>query len=443
MIGTDEATGVAIANRASGVGSEIDVLGGNASVGTIDLYLKFTPSDPVGTVRVTINQSRIPGQSYGFKGFSVDGSVQNGMAYLGRFECGRYLTATIVNSLQTGVLTNASLLYSLEKDDKVGGGGGAAATLEAGYFGDGSDGALVFDGIATILGVVPSGNVYTFLRSIYPTTCTINNGVTVSIPGGKVIASVSITNNGTISGNGTAGGNGGSGAVASGGTLGTYANNNGVGDFASAGVTSGAPLGSVGVTTGNSAAVTSSGGTYGSVTGTSGIGGVGGTGATGTPGAVSASSAIFRPQRNFSIAYVPNAAGSPPASGGSGGTGTGSNGGGGGGAPGSGGGGLFIAAPTITNNGTISSNGGNGGNGGAGYASALTGCGGGGGGGGAAGGVILLVYNTITLGTVTVTGGTKGTGGAGTGGGTNGSDGNNGGAGVILKYNGTTHAFVA
>ena len=38
-----------------------------------------------------------------------------------------------------------------------------------GWFGDGSDGALVFDGSTTILGMVPSANVYTLTRNIFAT----------------------------------------------------------------------------------------------------------------------------------------------------------------------------------------------------------------------------------------------------------------------------------
>ena len=75
---------------------------------------------------------------------------------------------------------------------------------------------------------------------------------------------------------------------------------------------------------------------------------------------------------------------------------------------GGGGGILFVASATLTNNGTVSSNGSNGTNGG---------CCGMGGGGGGSGGSILLKVNTMNIGSniVTATGGTGGAGGSGTG----------------------------
>jgi hypothetical protein len=47
------------------------------------------------------------------------------------------------------------------------------------WFGDGSDGALVFDGVATVLGIVPAGNVYILDRVLHATTISISAGVTL------------------------------------------------------------------------------------------------------------------------------------------------------------------------------------------------------------------------------------------------------------------------
>lgn len=116
LLGTDEAVGVSVANGAIVSGSQVDVLGDNASAGSIDVYLKFSPpSNTQGNVRVTLSQSRILGQSYGVKNYSIDAAMPNGMAYLGRFQCGRYLTVSVTNALVSGPLSNVSVLYSLEK----------------------------------------------------------------------------------------------------------------------------------------------------------------------------------------------------------------------------------------------------------------------------------------------------------------------------------------
>ena len=101
------------------------------------------------------------------------------------------------------------------------------AALARGFFGDGYDGALVFDGSSTVTladgtTIVPSGSVYTLARDIYPTTCSISNGVTIDGKGFWIFASVSVTGAGTatLRCNGGAGQNGTAGA---GGTAGTAA----------------------------------------------------------------------------------------------------------------------------------------------------------------------------------------------------------------------------
>lgn len=120
--------------------------------------------------------------------------------------------------------------------------------------------------------------------------------------------------------------------------------------------------------------------------------------------------------------------------GGGGGGGNGSGAGGSGGNGGNGGGCLYIQAKTIIINsgGVISSNGANGSNGsnGSNGASHTGGGSGGGGGAGGSGGFIGIIYETITNnGSITVNGGTGGTGGTKGNGGANASNGSNGGTG--------------
>lgn len=80
--------------------------------------------------------------------------------------------------------------------------GGMGAVL----FGDKSDGTAVFDGTTTILGIVPSGGVYTLSRCMFFDSCTINAGVIIATAGWRLFART-LTNNGRVHCNGGAGGN--------------------------------------------------------------------------------------------------------------------------------------------------------------------------------------------------------------------------------------------
>lgn len=337
--------------------------------------------------------------------------------------------------------------------------GGGSSTF--GYGGDGSDGAAVFDGTSTILGLAPVSSAYTLTRDIFCTSVTVNSGVTINTANWVIYCTVSFNNAGTIQSvagtgsNGTTGGgqtnagtsvplahyaasmagtNGGPGKA---GTTGAGAAPTPVAGTASAA----API------TGGTTVNGQSGAAGGS--GTSGSGGAAGAG--GTSGAITLAKQIARTV--FAAQYgtymnsgavVPYTGVSAPIgsnSGGSSGAGDGTNLGGSGGSAGGGGatgGTIGIFASTITNSGTIQSVGGNGGNGGNGGTPATGNCGGGGGGcggNGGNGGNIFLVYRTLNnTGTIQAIGGnpgTPGTGGSGVGSGTAGSNGNVGLTGLV------------
>lgn len=84
------------------------------------------------------------------------------------------------------------------------------------FFGTGSDGNTVLDGVATVLGMVPSGNVYTGLRTYQFNNLTINSGITFRPSGYPYYVNGDLAGSGTIETNGFPG-TGGSG---SGGTVG-------------------------------------------------------------------------------------------------------------------------------------------------------------------------------------------------------------------------------
>ena len=283
-------------------------------------------------------------------------------------------------------------------------------------FSGGKDGDVVFDGAATVLGLVPVANVYTMTLDIYPKNMTVNVGVTIKTMGYGIFGSATLTNNGVISDSGASavgivpgaarsgtnsgvrdtltlgGGNPGGVGIASTGTI-PYMPNAG----SAAG--GGAGAGAAGA---NGARCQGGGGGSGSA-----AGGVGGATTRQLAGALD----------DFIRCRTPSNSSYTNASGGGGGGNQGANTGGSGGA---GAGKAIVCFHTLAGTGSIEAKGGNGSN--AVGAGPLV-CGGGAGGGG---GLVLCVYSTnsgpVTFSTAGGTGGT-GNGTAGSGPGGNGGDG--------------------
>ena len=65
-------------------------------------------------------------------------------------------------------------------------------------FGEGTDGAATFDGIATVISLAPTSNVYKLVKDIYCTNLTVNSGVTLFTNGFRVFVNGTFTNNGTV-----------------------------------------------------------------------------------------------------------------------------------------------------------------------------------------------------------------------------------------------------
>lgn len=267
----------------------------------------------------------------------------------------------------------------------------------------------------------------------YYASLTVNSDITLHTNGYRIFVQNTLTNNGNINmdgrpgGNGVDGTNGGDGA---GGAAGAALNSASVcgGTAGVAGGSGGAPTaGTAGTARSSALGVNGVAGGAGGA-GSAQAGGAGGSAGTATAPTSTPSSIIdtipFRDWGTANGTIYYSSAGS--GSGGSGGDGS-NNGSAGGGGSGSTGGCSFIAARTLTNNGTISVRGGRGGNGGNGNGGGVNG-GGGGGGSGGSGGIIMLIYHTITAGTLDVTGGPAGSGG--TAGGGTGSAGSAGSAGT-------------
>ncbi len=304
------------------------------------------------------------------------------------------------------------------------GAGGYPSSMDGLLFGNGSDGALDFDGATTILGIAPVANVYTCGRLLNATTIRVRSGVTLDLTRCGVICAI-----GAISGddstaiirrvapngsNGTIGA-GGAGAVISNiGAMPAFAQAGGDGGF---GATPGTSTGAGGFTFADSL-IKSDGGNGGA--GTASAGG-------------SSAATISRDVPGFAkanpITYCFPASGASAANQYS----TSGSGGGGGAAAGGGGGGSAGAVLIIRAGGgliggiTLQCLGGNGGNG------FSNGAANGGGGGGGSGGLLVFLRKNGAPASYawSAAGGTGGT--AGGVGAANGSDGPSG-AARILNY---------
>lgn len=116
LIGTDETTLQSIANNATQTGSEVDVLGDNASVGDVWLYAVITSTVTAGTIDIRVNSRRVTGQAYAKTNFEISIAPTNGTQKvpLGKRPASRYMTSDVKNNA-TGASASVSILYELEK----------------------------------------------------------------------------------------------------------------------------------------------------------------------------------------------------------------------------------------------------------------------------------------------------------------------------------------
>lgn len=241
-------------------------------------------------------------------------------------------------------------------------------------FGTGQDGAAVFDGSSTVLGLVPSAGVYSLTTDLMLYSCTINPGVQVQTLGWRFNVAATLANNGILSFNGNPGTNTGTpGAGVASGSITLNGSSAG-----GAGSTTAGSLGTASLRT---------------------IGGSGGAGGAGSGGAGAAAGTVTPPTSaqggtKLSFSQFMNAqiwiGGTllGEGSGGGGGGGDTVNSGGGGGASG---GALQVLARYISGVGQIQAIGGRGGDG---SPSSAAGAGGGGGGGG---GFVIVVSSSVLL----------------------------------------------
>lgn len=117
LLGTDESTGVTIANNATTNGSEVDVLGDDTSSGALNLFLVYTSGASTGSLDVRINPRRVSGQSYAARNFQWT-QTPNGVGdklFLGTVQASRYMTADVKNNATGASATNVAVLGELHK----------------------------------------------------------------------------------------------------------------------------------------------------------------------------------------------------------------------------------------------------------------------------------------------------------------------------------------
>lgn len=116
LLGTDETTGVAIANNSIGSGSEVDVLKSDAVAGDIVLYAVITSTVAVGSIDITINSQRVTGAGYDQGNVTISVSPINGTKKikLGRFAATRYMSCYVKNNA-TGASATVAILGEVYK----------------------------------------------------------------------------------------------------------------------------------------------------------------------------------------------------------------------------------------------------------------------------------------------------------------------------------------
>lgn len=306
--------------------------------------------------------------------------------------------------------------------------------VKSGQFGDGRDGNVTMDGVATVAFATLAGSTYTATRTWLPANLTVNSGITFKPDGWPGFVSGTLTNNGDINSNGTsaAGTVDGAVAIAAGRVLPA---NSSIGNS----ISNAPQVFATSTAANNGIAAVGLGGAGGAASaGTAGRGGGGGGGGNSAAGAGAAvgnsgPSTTQMTAANGDVEQMPTPftgrSGNASVftintSGGAGGGGAGATGGGRGGA----GGWVAIALFSWAGSGTWRTTGGAGGAG----ANGVAGGGGAGGGGGGSGGLFVLIIGVGPAPTVDISGGAAGAGGTGNAGGGNGGVGGAGGSGYKL-----------
>lgn len=123
-IGTSEGTGSTLTNNSSTSSSEVDLLGDNASIGYLWIYVDFTSTVTVNTLDIYFTSSRVTGQNYADDAVPIasitpkSGSKLVDIAHefnQGPIMCGRYGTFKAINNATGASITNLFVGYRVAK----------------------------------------------------------------------------------------------------------------------------------------------------------------------------------------------------------------------------------------------------------------------------------------------------------------------------------------
>ncbi len=119
LIGSSKTAGVPLPAGGTFYGGSKDVLGDNTSTGKINLYISLGAGATPNSVQLKVLLDLQPDTGTGFGNpvavpVSLGAMTGTQRAFLGRFEIGRYVAATISSNCDNA-LTNVALEYELEK----------------------------------------------------------------------------------------------------------------------------------------------------------------------------------------------------------------------------------------------------------------------------------------------------------------------------------------
>lgn len=117
LLGTSESSGDTITNNSTDSGSEVDVLGDNASTGMLSLYLVFTSTVTAGSLDVTFNPIRVTTQAYKARSAQWSVSPVSGTKkyFLGTVQAPRFASVDVLNNATGASATNVAVLAELIK----------------------------------------------------------------------------------------------------------------------------------------------------------------------------------------------------------------------------------------------------------------------------------------------------------------------------------------
>ena len=118
LVGTDESTLQNIAASGTFTGSEVDLLGNDATLGEAFIYVVITSSTGLTTASIDLklNPRRVSGQAYSQESYTVNLLIINGTKKvpLGLRPVSRYMNAEVRNNDGTTAV-NVAVLYELYK----------------------------------------------------------------------------------------------------------------------------------------------------------------------------------------------------------------------------------------------------------------------------------------------------------------------------------------